>query len=333
MAADFSEDDLIATLLAPLAGRAGLGLRDDAALIDIPEGMQVVATKDALVAGVHFFADDAPDDIARKALRVNISDLAAKASDPLGFLLSIALTENIDRKWMTAFVQGLREDGALYHCPLIGGDTVRTTGPLVISVTALGTVPRGRMALRTGAKAGDIIYVSGTIGDSALGLRLRLKSERDAGWCSRLSVAVQAHLLRRYLLPSPRLALAHVVRAYAHGAMDVSDGLAGDLAKMLRVSNVGGDVRLADIPLSDAARAAVALDSSLIDGAVTGGDDYEILCTVPPQNAAAFESAAKGTGVPVTAIGEVTADAGGLPRFIDGAGVARTFEKGSYSHF
>jgi thiamine-monophosphate kinase len=333
LAADFSEDDLIASLLAPLAGRAGLGLRDDAALIDLPEGMQVVATKDALVAGVHFFADDAPEDIARKALRVNVSDLAAKGSDPIGFLLSIALTENIDRQWMTAFVQGLREDATLYHCPLIGGDTVRTSGPLVISVTALGTVPRGRMALRTGAKAGDIIYVSGTIGDSTLGLRLRLKGERDAGWAGRLSVSSQAHLLRRYLLPAPRLALAHVVRAYAHGAMDVSDGLAGDLAKMLRVSNAGGEVRLADVPLSQAAREAVALDGALLDVAVTGGDDYEILCTVAPQNAVAFEQAAKGTSVPVTAIGVVTGEVDGLPRFIDATGTARTFEKGSYSHF
>lgn len=333
MAADFSEDDLIASLLAPLAGRAGLGLRDDAALIDLPEGMQVVATKDALVAGVHFFAEDAPDDIARKALRVNISDLAAKGADPIGFLLSIALTSEIDRGWLTAFVKGLGEDAATFHCPLIGGDTVRTSGPLVISVTALGTVPRGRMALRTGAKVGDFIYVSGTIGDSTLGLRLRLRNERDADWSGHLSAAAREHLLRRYLLPAPRLSLAHVVRAYAHGAMDVSDGLAGDLAKMLCVSNVGGEVRLVDVPLSDAAREAVTLDTALLDVAVTGGDDYEILCTVPPQNVAAFEKAARGTGVPVTAIGVVTEEIGGLPRFVDATGTARTFEKGSYSHF
>ncbi|MDF2117089.1 thiamine-phosphate kinase [Roseiarcaceae bacterium H3SJ34-1] len=333
MASDFSEDDLIATLFAPIAGAAGLGLLDDAALIDAPDGMQIVATKDAVVAGVHFFPTDAPGDIARKALRVNISDLAAKGADPLGFLLAILLPPDLDERWLQSFAQALGEDARLFHCPLLGGDTVRTDGPLSLSITALGSAPRGRMARRTGAKAGDLIYVSGSIGDAALGLRVRAAAAADLAWIELLSDQARAHLLRRYLVPEPRLALAHAVRSLAHGAMDVSDGLAGDLAKMLRVSKVSGQVDLARMPYSLAAREAIALAPGLGDVTLTGGDDYEILCTLAPQNAGQFETAARTVGVAVTRIGEVTAGPSELPQFIEQDGAVRTFAKGSYSHF
>jgi thiamine-monophosphate kinase len=333
VASDFSEDDLIATLFAPIAGAAGLGLLDDAALIDAPDGMQIVATKDALVAGVHFFASDAPGDIARKALRVNISDLAAKGADPLGFLLAILLPPDVDMRWLQSFAQALGEDARLFQCPLLGGDTVRTDGLLSMSITALGSAPRGRMARRTGAKAGDLIYVSGSIGDAALGLRVRAVAAVDLAWIELLSDEGRAHLLRRYLTPEPRLALAHAVRSLAHGAMDVSDGLAGDLAKMLRVSNVSGRVDLTRMPYSLAALEAIALAPALRDLALTGGDDYEILCTVAPQNADQFEHMAETAGVAVTHIGEVTAGPPELPEFIESDGTVRTFAKGSYSHF
>lgn len=333
MASDFSEDDLIATLFAPIAGSAGLGLLDDAALIDVPDGMQLVATKDAVVAGVHFFASDAPGDIARKALRVNISDLAAKGADPLGFLLAILLPSDIDRRWLESFAHALGGDARLFHCPLLGGDTVRTDGPLSLSITALGSAPRGRMARRTGAKAGDLIYVSGTIGDAALGLRVRAAAAADLAWIELLSDEARAHLLHRYLVPEPRLALAHAVRSLAHGAMDVSDGLAGDLAKMLRVSHVSGQVDMARMPHSLAVREAIALAPALRDVALTGGDDYEILCTVAPQNAAQFEKTAHAAGVVVTRIGEVAAGPSDLPQFIESDGTAKTFARGSYSHF
>ena len=324
-----SEDDLIANLFAPIAGPGALGLRDDAALLTPPAGCDLVLTKDALVAGVHFFPNDPPDLIARKALRVNISDLAAKGADPLGFLLAIALPPATDGDWLKAFAAGLGQDAAAYKCPLLGGDTVKTPGPLMVSVTAFGTVPSGRMARRTGAQAGDLIYASGTIGDAALGLAARLD---PAGWAHSLAEADRAHLLNRYLLPQPRLALAQAVRDCANGSMDVSDGLAGDLAKMLRVSGVSAEVEIAAVPLSAAARRAIAAMPSLMDVAITGGDDYEILCTIAPKCQAAFEAAARAAGVPATHIGHVIAGAG-LPAFRSPDGSVRHFPKGSFSHF
>ena len=168
------EDDLIARYFAPLAGPAGLGLKDDVALLKPPAGRDLVVTTDALVAGVHFFADDPPDAIARKALRVNLSDLAAKGAEPIGFALNLALPDDWTAEWLAAFAAGLGDDAATYRCPLIGGDTVRTPGPLTLSITALGAVEPGRFAARGGVRPGDRIYVTGTIGDAALGLRLRL---------------------------------------------------------------------------------------------------------------------------------------------------------------
>ena len=165
-----SEDDLIARYFAPLAGAAGLALKDDAALMTPPKGSDLVLTVDALVAGVHFFADDPPDAIARKALRVNLSDLAAKGARPLGFLLALALPADWTADWLGGFAKGLGADGELYDCPLLGGDTVKTPGPLTLSITAFGAVRSGRMPARTGARPGDLLYVSGTIGDAALGL-------------------------------------------------------------------------------------------------------------------------------------------------------------------
>ena len=165
-----SEDDLIARYFAPIAGAGGLGLRDDAARIAPPAGCEIVLTVDGLVAGVHFFADDPPAAIARKALRVNLSDLAAKGATPLGFLLTLVLPRDWKPDWLELFAKGLGEDAAAFACPLLGGDTVSTPGPLTLSITTLGSVPAGRMVPRDGARAGDALYVSGTIGDAALGL-------------------------------------------------------------------------------------------------------------------------------------------------------------------
>ena len=265
-----TEDELIEKLFAPLAGPAGLGLEDDVALL--PAGGESVATVDALVAGVHFFSDDPPGAIAKKALRVNLSDLAAKGAEPLGFLLALALPEDWTNDWLMAFAQGLGEDAGAFACPLLGGDTVKTPGPLTISITALGRV-RGRFVPRAGAKVGDGVFVSGTIGDAALGLRLR----KEPALAARLSPSARDFLLDRYLLPRTRLDLAGELRAGASAAMDVSDGLLGDLAKLARVSKVSSRIALADIPFSEAAREALALDPALLETLLSGGDDYEIL--------------------------------------------------------
>jgi thiamine-monophosphate kinase len=320
------EDDLIARYFEPLAGPEGLGLLDDAALMTPPPGEDLVLTKDALVAGVHFFADDPPGAIARKALRVNLSDLAAKGARPLGYLLALALPPDWREDWLVGFAEGLGGDGRAYGCALFGGDTVKTPGPLMVSITMLGATTR--MARRTGVRAGDALFVTGTIGDSALGLRLRLAGGDP--WA--LGAEDRAFLLDRYLLPQPRVALHPAMAGWASGGMDVSDGFVGDLSKMLRVSGVTATIDMSLLPLSPAAVAAIAAEPSLFQTAATGGDDYEILASVPAPNAARFIEDAARAGVAVTHIGEATAGTT-PPRFIDAAGRPLAFGSGSFSHF
>jgi thiamine-monophosphate kinase len=327
MARRYGEDELIARLFAPLAGAEGLGLLDDAALLaPAPQGL--VATADALVAGVHFFADDPPADIARKALRVNLSDLAAKGAAPRGFLLTLALPPDWRGEKLEAFAQGLGADARAFQCPLLGGDTVATNGTLVISITALGDAPLGRFVPRSGARPGDGVFVSGAIGDAALGLALR----RDPSFAARLSQDARDLLLARYLLPQPRLALGAALREFASAAMDVSDGLAGDLDKLLRASKVSARIDADAVPLSFAARAAIALDPALFETALTGGDDYEILCCAPPAREAALRAAAMAAGVVVTRIGEIVAGAPPAQIFVGDSAPLR-FVKTAFQHF
>jgi thiamine-monophosphate kinase len=324
-----SEDELIETFFTPIAGPGGLGLRDDAAVLSPPAGQDLVLTTDVLVAGVHFFPDDPAALVAKKALRVNLSDLAGKGAAPAGFLLGLALPDSWTTDWLAAFAEGLGQDSLCYACPLLGGDTSRTQGPLTIAITALGLVPAGGMVPRGGVAAGDLIYVSGTIGDAALGLALR---RGGAAWAGALSGAETAFLEERYLLPQPRLALAEPLRRFAHAAMDVSDGLAGDLAKMLRLSGMTAEVAVADVPLSDAAREALASEPGLVETLLSGGDDYEILCAVPRDRSEDFEAAAAAVGVPVRAIG--TAEPGARPpTFKASDGRSLTFLRPSFQHF
>ena len=322
-----SEDDLIARFFAPMAGQGGLGLRDDAALVAIAADEELVVTADALAAGVHFFADDPPDSIARKALRVNLSDLAAKGATPAGFLLSLALPKNWREDWLADLANALAKDAHAFACPLLGGDTIRSPDALFLSITAFGMVPRGKMVRRDGARADDRVYVSGTIGDAAMGLLLRKKA-----WGAPLDSGARDFLLDRYLHPRPRLALAPILRAHASAAMDISDGLVGDLTKMLRVSGVSAQIELPRIPLSNEARAALATDPSLYQRLLTGGDDYELLCTVPPHQSGGFEAAAKTAVIDVIPIGVVAAG-NDAPRFIDKDGTKKDFAQESFSHF
>jgi len=319
------EDRLIAHYFGPVAAHPGaLGLSDDAAFIAAPPDCDLVLKTDAVVAGIHFFPDDAARTVAAKALRVNLSDLAAKGATPLGFLLSLALPSGVGDAWLSDFAEGLRGDAVLFNCPLFGGDTVRTTGPVVISVAMFGSVPRGAMVRRAGAAAGDLVFVTGSIGDAALGLALR----QGADWG--LDPAQRQHLMSRYLLPQPRNALADAVRRYASAAMDVSDGLAGDLAKLCRVSQVSADIDVSRVPLSAAAQAAIAADPAMRETALTGGDDFEILCTVPPAKAGDFRAAARAAGVAVTEIGTIGAGEGA--RFLH-EGKALAFRRAAFSHF
>jgi thiamine-monophosphate kinase len=327
-----SEDELIATFFAPLAGPGSFGLRDDATLLAQRPGHDVVMTKDMAIAGVHFFPGDPPGMIARKALRVNLSDLAAKGAEPAGFLLGLALPEDWTTGWLGGFAKGLGEDAAAFRCPLLGGDTVRSPGPLMISITAFGFVPAQAMILRSGVNAGDRIYVTGTIGDAALGLQLRLDIGQDPEWAHCLSEAERAYLIGRYLLPQPRLGLMAALRAHAHAAIDISDGFAGDLAKMLRLTGMTAEVKIADVPLSEAARTALADAPTLAETVLTGGDDYEILCAVPPSLGSAFEAEAAAAGIAVRAVA-TAAPGDSPPVFKDAAGCALIFARPSFQHF
>ena len=323
------EDSLISRYFRPLVTDPGaFDLDDDAAVLKAL-GDDIVVTTDAIVEGVHFLPDDPPDTIARKALRVNLSDLAAKGATPAGFVLTLALRA-ADETWLTAFARGLGEDAGRFGCPLLGGDTVSTPGPKMISITAFGRVAEGKMVHRSGAKPGDRVVVTGTIGDAALGLDL-LKGGAAATALAD-DAAARAMLVERYRVPQPRNALANAVRDHASAAMDVSDGLAGDLAKLCAASGVSAVIDAPSIPLSAPAAALLARGTAGIAAIVSGGDDYEILCAIPESSLEAFAREAALAGVAVTSIGTVIAGAA-VPKFLDAQGTAIALQRLSYSHF
>ncbi|HVZ15048.1 MAG TPA: thiamine-phosphate kinase, partial [Bauldia sp.] len=305
---------LIERYFRPLADNAdAFGLTDDAALYRQRPGEDLVLTTDTVAAGIHFFADDPPDAIARKALRVNLSDLAAKGALPYGYLLALALPANWTEAWLRRFAGALAADQKTYGITLIGGDTTKARDGLSITITALGRVPKGEMVLRSGAEPGDVVFVSGTIGDAALGLRIRQ---------GRLKLARGGKaLVDRYLSPQPRVALAPVILRHASAALDVSDGLVGDLGHICDVSGVGAEIRAPAVPLSAAARAALDADPRMLGSILNGGDDYEILEAVPEREADAYVAEAADAGVPVARIGTILRGKG-PPTVVDGRGKA-----------
>jgi thiamine-monophosphate kinase len=330
-AAPSGEDEIIARYFRPLAKHpAAFGLIDDCAALTPPAGSDLVLKTDAIVGDVHFFSHDPADKVAQKALRVNLSDLAAKGAKPAGFLLALALPKGIGEDWLSAFARGLGKDAAAFGCPLLGGDTVRTGGPVTAAITVFGTLPRGSMVRRSGARPGDRLVVTGTIGDAALGLDLRQDPSAAGRW--QLTDREAAQLAERYLVPQPRNALAEAVRRHASAAMDISDGLVGDLAKLCAASGVSADIEATRVPLSAAARRALAAEPELIERALTGGDDYEIACTIPPKKLAAFRAAAAKARVPVAEIGIVTRGRE-KPRVLDPNGKPLLFKSLSFSHF
>jgi thiamine-monophosphate kinase len=304
----------IARFFAPLAaGEPGaLGLLDDAALLDVPPGRTLVLTKDVMVAGVHFLPDDPVDLIARKLLRVNLSDLAAMGAVPRAYLLGLTLARPFDEAWLAAFARGLAEDQAAFGVTLIGGDTTAHDGPVVLSLTALGSVDARGALRRSGARAGDTIWVSGTLGDAALGLRV-LRGE-----LGRLTESDRSYLAGRYHLPTPRVALGPALVGVADAAIDVSDGLLADLGHVCATSKLGAIVGVDRLPLSSAARAALALDEALIGDILAGGDDYELLFTAPPDAERAILDIGGKLGLPLTATGQMRAGEGIV--LVDAAG-------------
>jgi thiamine-monophosphate kinase len=324
-----AEDSLIARYFRPLATDPGaFDLGDDAAILKAL-GEDIVVTTDAIVEGVHFLSNDPPDTIAQKALRVNLSDLAAKGAAPAGFVLTLALRA-ADDAWLASFARGLGLDSSRFDCPLLGGDTVSTAGPVMISITAFGRVAPGKMVRRNGAKPGDRVVVTGTIGDAALGLDI-LRGGRVAAALA-ADAAAREMLIARYRVPQPRNGLVQALRDHAHAAMDVSDGLAGDLAKLCAASGVSAVVDVPGIPLSAAAAAALEAGAVGMEALVSSGDDYEILCTIPEDSFDLFAQAGDIAGVAVSSIGTVIA-AASAPSFLDAQGRDLPLPRLSYSHF
>lgn len=322
-----SEFGLIARYFAPLAAAApeALDLVDDAAVIAPHAGHELVVTTDALVAGVHFLPDDPPDLVARKALRVNLSDLAAKGAVPRWYLLDAVFPNDLPEEWIAGFARGLRQDQDEYGIHLIGGDTASTPGPLTLAITAMGETPIGKMLRRSTARAGDDIYVSGTVGDGALGLLA------CQGTLAHLSDADRAALTDRYRLPRPRVTLGPKLIGLATAALDVSDGVVADLGHICETSHLAAIVEETNVPLSAAARAALEHAPDLIDRVLGGGDDYEILFTAPPCLAADLAALAGATGLPLTRIGRMAAGEGVQIRAAGGR--LRRLARGGWAHF
>jgi thiamine-monophosphate kinase len=324
MPAELGEFGRIRQLLAPLAAGApgALGLGDDAALIALPPGETLVVTADALVEGVHFLPDDPPDLVARKLLRCNLSDLAAMAAVPLAYVMTMALPGRCNDGWVREFAQGLAADQAEYGIHLLGGDSVSTPGPITLSVTAFGRVAAGGEVRRGGARAGDILYVSGTIGDGALGLLAA------TGRLSGLDPGERRYLADRYRLPRPRVTLGAALAGAASAMIDISDGLAGDLDHLAEASGVAAIVEAARVPLSAAAASVLADEVGWIETVLGGGDDYELLFTAPPE--ADIAERARRAAVPVTAIGRIEAGAG--VRILDRDGAPLALARRGFRH-
>jgi thiamine-monophosphate kinase len=323
------EFELISRYFAPLAQNApgALGLRDDAAVLAPASGADLVFTTDTIVAGVHFLPDDPAEGVARKLLRVNLSDLAAMGAEPLGYLLSFTASRTTGEGWIRAFAEGLQADQDRYAIALLGGDTTSTPGPTTLSLTAVGQVPRGRALRRGGAGAGDVVFVSGTIGDAALGLQVLL------GQRSPPTAADQDALVDRYRHPRPRLALgqALLARGLATAAVDVSDGLVADLGHLCAESGLGAEVAAANVPLSAAAQRLVEADAACLTAALTGGDDYELLFTAPAAQASGLGALAAELDLPLTRIGTMGAGEGVVVR--DAEGAAMALDSKGWQHF
>lgn len=330
------EFELISRYFAPLAaGEPGaLGLTDDAAVLSLPAGRELVVTADMLVAGVHFRSDDPAESLGVKALAVNLSDLAAMGADPRAYVLALALpagwTQAQRQDWLASFTSGLAAMQQAFAIPLAGGDTVATPGPLALSVTAFGTAaPAGPMR-RSGARPGDVVWVSGTIGDGALGLQIldgRLQMAESA-----LADALRA----RYRRPLPRLALGRRLAGLAHACADVSDGLIADLAHICRASGVTATIEMERIPLSPAARVAIGRQPALVAAVLGGGDDYELVFTAADGDSPAVERCASEAGTPVRAIGRISGQfRAGVPPVsviaVDGRSV--DVARSGWSHF
>jgi thiamine-monophosphate kinase len=326
MAADeLGEFERIQRFFAPLAGPGGLGLRDDAALVDCRAGRRLVVTADVIVAGVHYLPDDPPETVAKKLLRVNLSDLASMGARPLHYLLTTALPADFGSVWLAGFARGLGEDQRRFGIDLLGGDSVGTTGPAVLSLTAVGEVAAGMEVRRSGAEPGDLVWVSGTIGDAFLGLRLL------RGTPPELAAEHRDYLIRRFRVPDPRTELGPLLSGIAHAMIDVSDGLLADLGHICETSHAAARVELGALPLSAAARAIVDAEPEICPRLAAGGDDYELLFAAPAASTQAISTLSSQLRLPLTVIGAIERGTG--VRLVDAGGRAIPLSHTGYRHF
>lgn len=311
-----AEFGLIARHFRPLAGEGALDLLDDAAVLAPPPGRELVFTTDAMVAGVHFLPDDPADTVGAKLLRVNLSDLAAMAATPWAYLLTVSAPRGTPDAWFRGFAAGLARDQARFGIRLLGGDTTSTPGPVSLTLTCIGHVAPGCALRRKGAAVGDEVWVTGTIGDGALGLAaLRGQVADPAGW-----------LAGRYRVPTPRLGLA--LHGVASAGMDVSDGLVQDLGHLCSLAGLGARIEAARVPLSPDAAAA---GPDWLAACLTGGDDYELLLAAPPAHAGRLRDVAAAQGIALTCIGAFTSEPGVV--VADKAGHAIPLDRAGWSHF
>jgi thiamine-monophosphate kinase len=320
-----NEFDRIDRFFRPLATHeAALGLRDDVALLSPKAGMQIILTTDAISQGIHFIGDEPPSEIARKLMRVNLSDIAAKGGVPIGYLLDIILPRDLTDEWFENFASGLARDQNEFGLSLLGGDTISTSGTPSFSMTMIGEVPNGKALLRGGAKVGDAIVVSGNLGEGAAGLLASRKK------LSAISDIDAAYLISRYRLPQPRLAAGQAIQNIAHASMDISDGLMQDLGHMCKASGVGATVHLEAIPITASIRKLWLAGDMTTEDIVAGGDDYELLFAVPKDQFGVLADIARETKTPLTLIGEFTQNTNvELSRY----GKQVVLSKLGYSHF
>ncbi|MCL6262946.1 thiamine-phosphate kinase [Craterilacuibacter sp. RT1T] len=314
-----NEFELIRRHFTRTAPQTVLGVGDDAAIIQPAPGCDLHVSVDMLVQGRHFFADVDPVSLGYKALAVNLSDMAAMGATPRWALLSLALPQ-VDEAWAAGFARGFFDLAARFGVDLVGGDT--TCGPLTLSVTIMGEAPAGEALRRSGAEVGDDIWVSGRLGEAALALACRL------GKVKNVPPEVLAECLQRLERPEPRVVLGLALRTVAHAALDVSDGLMGDLEHMLAASGVGGEVDLEALPTHPWLAAHRAQHVTLI---AAGGDDYELCFTAPVSAREALAAIAEQCGVKLSRIGRITPDRGA--RLLDQNGCACPLDKKGYDHF
>ncbi len=312
------EFDLIRRLFAPLAASRpeALGLLDDAAILPPNADTELVVTTDCLIAGVHFRTEDPPETIAARALRTNLSDLAAMGAVPDCYTMALGIPNECDETWLTAFTQQLGADQKTHTIDLIGGDTVSTPGPLTITVTAFGRVPVASAIRRSTAHVGDNVYVSGHIGDAALGLAL-LKEELTG-----IPEPDMDYLINRFWYPSPRTMLGPALREVASAMADVSDGLLADLAHICSASGVSAIVIADDVPVSNAAKRLIDGAQTTIETLLTSGDDYELVFTATPSSAHHVQDIARETNTTVRRIGIIQASQSPMVALVDRAGTA-----------